>query len=444
MEKITTLAIISLIVILLIGNVTAKTENNRVIAFGDYEVMKAYENGCKLIKDDKMLKVFECEKKVNIKKVGLTPDLELHITDLASDKQVSADKVWSMKVIVLIKDFISDAISIVTGQLKISSTTQSLIGDNYTLYFSTDLKNWTIKDSLVAQNTDPVYFIQPISGTMGFFKIQHEHKISNYLIGTGRKIVVLDTGYNYNHPELQSSYLGGYDFVNEDNDPMDDNGHGSWVAGVITADGIDPAAKGVAPDVGIIAGKVSDENGTVYLSDTILAIYWAVDNYHPDAISLSAGSSMLYKDGYCDDIAPELTQAIKYATDNNVSVVIASGNWGDKGVSFPGCISQAFTVGAVDSADHLATFSGMGVATDITAPGVNIYSSGLGSNYDYEGGTSLSTPMISGIIALMKQKNPDATPTSIQDTIKATANPVKSKGVNLGRVNAYNAVKASF
>ena len=57
-------------------------------------------------------------------------------------------------------------------------------------------------------------------------------------VGTGRKIVVLDTGYNYNHPELSSSYLGGKDFVNNDNDPIDDNGHGSHVAGIITADGI--------------------------------------------------------------------------------------------------------------------------------------------------------------------------------------------------------------
>lgn len=71
--------------------------------------------------------------------------------------------------------------------------------------------------------------------------------------GSGRKIVVLDTGYNYSHPELTSSYLGGKDFVDDDNDPMDDNGHGTHVAGIITADG---SAKGVSPDAGVIAGKV--------------------------------------------------------------------------------------------------------------------------------------------------------------------------------------------
>src|SRR5574338_180888 len=66
--------------------------------------------------------------------------------------------------------------------------------------------------------------------------------------GAGRKVVVLDTGYNYNHVELSSSYLGGHDFVNNDNNPMDDNGHGSHVAGLITADGINSAARGAAPD----------------------------------------------------------------------------------------------------------------------------------------------------------------------------------------------------
>src|SRR5439155_19973916 len=75
--------------------------------------------------------------------------------------------------------------------------------------------------------------------------------------GRGRTIVVLDSGYNYNHPELSSSYLGGRDFVNHDDNPLDDNGHGSHVAGIITGDGIDPRARGIEPDTGIEAGKVA-------------------------------------------------------------------------------------------------------------------------------------------------------------------------------------------
>src|SRR5438552_325261 len=121
------------------------------------------------------------------------------------------------------------------------------------------------------------------------------------LTGRGRKIVILDTGYNYNHPELRSSYLGGKDFINHDDDPFDDNGHGSHVAGIITGDGIDPRAKGIAPEAGIIAGKVLDSSGNGYISDVVAGIYWAVDgpdgyygtadDFQPDAINISIGSA---------------------------------------------------------------------------------------------------------------------------------------------------------
>src|SRR3989344_5922383 len=110
--------------------------------------------------------------------------------------------------------------------------------------------------------------------------------------GAGRKVVILDTGYDYNHVELSSSYLGGKDFVNDDDDPFDDNGHGSHVAGIITADGISSKAKGVAPAAGIISGKVLAADGGGYFSDVVAAIYWAVDG--PDGIA-----------GTTDDFKPD-------------------------------------------------------------------------------------------------------------------------------------------
>src|SRR3989338_9795860 len=221
--------------------------------------------------------------------------------------------------------------------------------------------------------------------------------------GDGRKVVVLDTGYNYNHRELSSSYLGGKDFVNADDDPFDDNGHGSHVAGIITADGIDAKAKGVAPLAGVIAGKVLDASGSGYFSDVVAAIYWAVDgpdgiantadDFNADAISMSLGTSQPYTyKGFCDNVLPSLTNAVKFARDRGVIVVVAAGNSGGAGVSIPGCISYSTTVGAVDSSDKVASFSGRGSALDITAPGVNIYSSILGNLYASWSGTSMATP----------------------------------------------------
>ena len=265
--------------------------------------------------------------------------------------------------------------------------------------------------------------------------------------GVGRKVVVLDTGYNYNHPELSSSYLGGNDFVNDDDDPMDDNGHGSHVSGIITADGIDdPKAKGVAPDTGIIAGKVLDQNGSGYFSDVVAGIYWAVDNFDADAINMSLGTGRpyVYK-GFCNNVLPDLTKAVKYAVDKNVTVVVAAGNSGNSGVSIPGCISYSTTVGAVNSSDKVAIFSGRGNALDITAPGVSIYSTVLGSAYATWSGTSMATPMVSGVVALMKYAHPEYSQSQVENKLFSTAKDLgkagKDKDYGWGRVRADLAVQ---
>lgn len=274
--------------------------------------------------------------------------------------------------------------------------------------------------------------------------------------GIGRKIVVLDTGYNYNHPELKSSYLLGKSFVKNVSDSMDDNGHGSHVAGIITADGVDPKAKGVAPDAGIIAGKVLDQNGSGYFSDVVAGIYWAVDgpdgiygtadDFGADAINMSLGTGMpyVYK-GFCNNVLPDLTNAIKYAVDRNVTVVVAAGNSGGAGVSIPGCISYSTTVGAVDSKDKVASFSSKGNALDITAPGVNIYSTILGSSYATWSGTSMATPMVSGVIALVKNAHPVFTQNQVENKLFSTAKDLGSAGKDTsygwGRVRANLAVQ---
>ncbi|MFA4890498.1 MAG: S8 family serine peptidase [Candidatus Paceibacterota bacterium] len=274
--------------------------------------------------------------------------------------------------------------------------------------------------------------------------------------GSGRKVVVLDTGYNYFHPELISSYLGGKDFVNNDNDPIDDNGHGSHVAGIITADGVNPNAKGVAPDAGVVAGKVLDKNGSGYFSDVVAAIYWAVDgpdgvpgnidDFGVDAISLSLGTGAPYTyKGFCDGVLPDLTNAVKYAVQKDVTVVVAAGNSGNQGISIPGCISYSTTVGAVNSSDKIASFSGRGNALDITAPGVSIYSSVLGSLYAAWSGTSMATPMITGVIALMKYNYPIYTQSQVENKLFATAKDLgkigKDKDYGWGRVRANLAVQ---
>ncbi len=274
--------------------------------------------------------------------------------------------------------------------------------------------------------------------------------------GEGRKVVVLDTGYDYNHPELSSSYLGGYDFINDDNDPMDDHGHGTIVAGVITADGIDPKVKGVAPSAGIIAGKVCDATGGCWESDVIAAIYWAIDgpdgiygtsdDFKADAISMSIGGlSSLGKKGFCNlQYDKSLTKAIIYARYRGVLSVAGAGNSGSAGVTAPGCISYSVTVGAVDDNDVIANFSSIGNAVDITAPGVSLYVTRLGGAYGEASGTSISTPIVSGTVALIKKAHPEWKVDQVESALFNTAvdlgAPGKDTVYGWGRVDAYAAV----
>ncbi len=270
--------------------------------------------------------------------------------------------------------------------------------------------------------------------------------------GSERIIAILDTGYNYNHDQLNDSYIQGKDFVNNDNDPWDDNGHGTHVAGLITSNGITsgsngPLSKGVAPAAKIIPVKVLDGSGSGYFSNIIAGIYWVADNQvKADAISMSLGSSKTFK-STCDNYMPDMKRAIDYAISKGIVVVIAAGNSGNAGVSFPGCVSSALTVGAVDSNDRIASFSGRGSAVDVTAPGVSLYSTWIGSNTAYASasGTSMATPVVSGTIALVKSAHPDWTTAQVISAIKNTAKDLGASGFDNsygnGRIQANLAVQ---
>ncbi len=276
------------------------------------------------------------------------------------------------------------------------------------------------------------------------------------LTGRGRKIVVLDTGYNYKHPELQSSYLGGTNFVDNNGDPFDDNGHGSHVAGIITGDGIDPRAKGIAPETGIIAGKVLDAGGNGFISDIVAGIYWAVDgpdgifgtedDFRADAINISIGSSgsYMFLSTFCDAAVPSMTDAIKYAVDHGVAVVAAAGNNGVNGVALPGCVSYSLTVGAMGRSNVLASFSGIGPSVDLVAPGLGLYSASLGTSYKSLDGTSQAAPLVSGAIALFKEAFPNASVDDINRALLPTAVDLGWVGQDnrygWGRMDAYQAL----
>ena len=239
------------------------------------------------------------------------------------------------------------------------------------------------------------------------------------ITGSGVKVAVLDTGIDTDHPELQDSYLGGYDYVYNDPYPEDDHGHGTHVSGIITSNGINDAnSKGVASSAGIYMYKVCDASGSCYEDDMEAAMEAAVlTDAKVMSISIGGGS---YTTQNCD--SDPLAAKVNWVISQGLTVVVAAGNDG-RGVSSPGCASGAIAVGAVDSNNNVVYFSGRGPALDMVAPGYNIYSTLIGG-YGRMSGTSMATPHVSGVVALLLQADSSLTTDKIKTALYNTASPV--------------------
>ena len=313
--------------------------------------------------------------------------------------------------------------------------------------------------------------------------------------GAGVTVSVIDTGVNYNHTDLADhlwcspSYPNhGYDYANNDDNPMDDHGHGTHVAGTVAGDGTSGTSTGMAPDAEIMCMKVMDSNGSGYESDVFSAIQFSITN-GADVISMSLG--------WLHDWGPNRSQW--RSTMDNVLAAgmiasVAAGNEGNQQYLYPvpdnirtpgdcpppwlhpdqqlsGGTSSVVAVGATNSSDNLANFSAHGPVTweyinpfndypyspemglirpDVVAPGVSITSLCHYNNTGYVGGynwsgTSMATPCVSGIMALMLSKNDGICAAEIDQILEENAYHIttnKSNTYGSGRVKALESVNA--
>jgi subtilisin family serine protease len=260
---------------------------------------------------------------------------------------------------------------------------------------------------------------------------------------TGQNIVVavLDTGVDYLHPDLNDNIwqnpgeiagngidddangfiddVLGWDFAGNDNNPMDLDGHGTHVAGTIAAENNGFGATGVAYNATIMPVQVLGADGSGSYSNVAAGVLYAVDN-GADIINLSLGGGS----------SPELTSAIQYAQSQGVVVVIASGNEGSSQPGFPANLASQFgiAVGAVNRSNQLASFSndaGFSPVDYVVAPGVNVFSTVPGNRYDSYNGTSMATPHVAGVAALMLSANPLLSPQQVINLLTNTASPNK-------------------
>ncbi len=216
--------------------------------------------------------------------------------------------------------------------------------------------------------------------------------------GADVKVAILDTGIDYNHPDLDDNFdtaLLGYDFVNDDADPKDDNGHGTHCAGIVAAEDNEEGVVGVAPGADLYAVKVLDSGGSGYVSDAVAGIQWSIEN-GTQVISMSFGGGFY---------SESMEAACDAADAAGIVVVASAGNSGNPpargdNVDYPARYDSVIAVAATDSNDIRARWSSTGPDVELAAPGVGIYSTYLGGGYATKSGTSMAGPHVAGTAAL--------------------------------------------
>lgn len=278
-------------------------------------------------------------------------------------------------------------------------------------------------------------------------------------IGTGNPNVIIavsDSGVDYNHNDLADNIwindneipgngidddgngyiddIRGWDFRHDNNNPMDEHGHGTHCAGIaaaVTDNNIGIA--GACWNCKIMSLQVADENwGGATNAICASSIVYAADN-GADVVSMSWGSYSR---------SQLLIDAVNYAHAHDVALVAAAGN-GDINMQFyPAAYPHVIAVGATDDNDEKASFSNHGFWVDVSAPGVDIISTVLNNSYEEKSGTSMATPHVAGLAALLLSRYNCEYPAGMVETlIKNTADPVSSvEYIGRGRINAYEAL----
>jgi subtilisin family serine protease len=269
-------------------------------------------------------------------------------------------------------------------------------------------------------------------------------------------VAVLDSGVDYNHSDLSSvlyrdanGTVIGYNAFNGSTNAADDQGHGTHCAGTVAARinngvgvagiaGWNPLQAGADDYVKIMPVKVLDSTGNGTDATVANGIIWAAD-HGAKVVSLSLGGA---------GSSTTIYNAINYAWGKGCVIVAAAGNSGVSTQFYPAAYPNVISVAATDGNDTLASFSNYGSWVKVAAPGVGIYSTYKGGGYASMNGTSMATPHVAGLAALLRSQSPNLSNSQVSSLITGNVDPYqpysgRTLGASAGRVNAYRALLAA-
>lgn len=278
-------------------------------------------------------------------------------------------------------------------------------------------------------------FFQPYQWNLNQIEIEQGWNFSN---GDQVTIAIIDTGVDPEHADLEGKLIDGYNAIDDSDNFADTHGHGTHVAGIAAAltNNVTGIA-GVSWESYIIPIKVLNEQGEGSSYEVAKGIYWAVD-HGADVINMSLG------DYHSSDL---LYDAIRYAYEQDVILIAASGNDNVQDPMYPARYPEVLTVAAVNDERNRAFFSNFGDHIDVAAPGEHIPSLFPNNHYVVMSGTSMAAPHVAGLAALLRSNNPNLTNDDIYQIITNTATDLGVDGFDpyygYGEIDVHSALRAA-
>jgi subtilisin family serine protease len=286
---------------------------------------------------------------------------------------------------------------------------------------------------------------QPLPASYASVLDADEDNVEGYAAGGGDVVIgSIDTGVDLTHGEFTGRLIAGKDWYNNDNNPSDEDGHGTHTTGTMAGSTVGVAGvSGAGPHVKVYVQRVCGRRGCP-TSAIVNAIMAAADYPGMVAMNLSLGGS---------SESQAEKNAIAYAASKNVLVIASAGNSGTGTVECPACDPNAISVAATDWSDKLAPYSNFGPGLDISAPGGScysnttadgcIYSAYMGGGYAWMQGTSMAAPQVTGTAAIVASVT-GLRGSALRNRILSTADVIgSSNSFGSGRLNSYRAVTNS-